>query len=239
VYGSSSSGTGYGVYGINYATTGSAWGVAGYSTSDNGVGVYGQSQTGVYGSEVFDGGTGVLGEGDNFGLYSNGNFAATGTKSAVAVLPDDRAVLLYSVESPENWYEDFGSGQLHNGVATIELDPTFAQTVSPQVGYHVFVTPNGDCEGLYVTQKTATGFQVRELRGGKSSVAFDYRIVAKRKGLESLRLEEVSSDHEMAETMRKHLAERPSHVPKLHLPKLTEALKAPPKQLALPNQQQR
>jgi hypothetical protein len=131
------------------------------------------------------------------------------------VLPDDRAVLLYSVESPENWYEDFGSGQLRGGVATVELEPTFAQTVSPEVGYHVFLTPDGDCEGLYVAQKTPTSFEVRELRGGKSNVAFDYRIVAKQKGLESLRLEEVSHDHDMAEAMRKHLAERPSHVPKL------------------------
>ena len=228
VVGSSTSGAGYGVYGTNLATTGLGYGVYGVSSSSNGVGVYGSSNTGVYGFSTSTG-AGVLGQGDSFGVYSNGNFAASGTKSAVAVLPDGRAVLLYSVESPENWYEDFGSGQLQNGVASIELDPTFAQTVSPEAGYHVFVTPNGDCEGLYVAQKTGTGFEVRELRGGKSSVAFDYRIVAKRKGLESLRLEEVSADHETAEAMRKQLAERPSHVPKLHLPKPTEALKALPR----------
>jgi hypothetical protein len=54
--------------------------------------------------------------------------------------------------------------------------------------YHVFVTPNGDCKGLYVAQKSAASFVVRELGGGTSSIAFDYRIMAKRKGFEQARL---------------------------------------------------
>jgi hypothetical protein len=33
---------------------------------------------------------------------------------------------------------------------------------------------------------------VRELGGGKSSIGFDYRIMAKRKGYENIRLEEKS-----------------------------------------------
>jgi hypothetical protein len=43
----------------------------------------------------------------------------------------------------------------------------------------VFLTPQGDCNGLYVAQKSSAGFEVRELRGGRSSLTFDYRIVAK------------------------------------------------------------
>ncbi|HEY7980612.1 MAG TPA: hypothetical protein VID19_03945, partial [Candidatus Eremiobacteraceae bacterium] len=42
-----------------------------------------------------------------------------------------------------------------------------------------FVTPDGDNNGLYVTGKSAHGFIVREARGGRSTLAFDYRIVAK------------------------------------------------------------
>ena len=156
---------------------------------------------------------------NNYAVYAGGNFAATGTKSAVVALPDDRVVSLYAVESPENWFEDFGSGELKNGVAAISLDSTFALTVSAEAGYHVFLTPNGDCEGLYVASKTETGFEVHELRGGKSNVTFDYRIIAKRKGLESLRMEKVSVDHEVAESIRQQMAERPSHTPRLVLPK--------------------
>jgi hypothetical protein len=92
------------------------------------------------------------------------------------------------VQSAENWFEDAGSGQLHNGSARIALDPTFAQTVNTAVEYHVFLTPNGDCKGLYVDQKTATSFDVHELGGGTSSVGFDYRIMAKRSGYERVRL---------------------------------------------------
>ena len=39
--------------------------------------------------------------------------------------------------------------------------------------YHVFLTPNGDCKGLYIAAKTPTSFEVRELGGGTSSVRFD------------------------------------------------------------------
>jgi hypothetical protein len=54
--------------------------------------------------------------------------------------------------------------------------------------YKVFPVPNGDCKGLYITNKTQTSFEVHELGGGTSSVAFDYRIMAKRRGYENIRL---------------------------------------------------
>ena len=240
-------GTGnYGVYAIGSDSGvyggGGSYGVYGYSNYGNSTGVYGSGTAygvyggggsyGVYGSGSGSYPTGVYGSGTSWGVYSNGNFGATGSKSAVVALPDDRVVALYTVESPENWFEDFGSGELKDGVAIIKFETTFAQTISPEMGYHVFVTPDGDCEGLYVAQKTATGFEVRELRAGKSSVAFDYRIVAKRKGLESVRLEEVSADHELAEGIRQQIAARPSHPPRLqHLPKPPEhaAVHEPPK----------
>jgi hypothetical protein len=47
------------------------------------------------------------------------------------------------------------------------------------LSYLVFVTPEGDNRGLYVTQKSANGFAVHESQGGHSSLAFSYRIVAK------------------------------------------------------------
>ena len=52
----------------------------------------------------------------------SGNLSCTGTKSAVVPVDGGtRKVALYAVESPENWFEDFGSGQLSNGAATISL----------------------------------------------------------------------------------------------------------------------
>jgi hypothetical protein len=60
------------------------------------------------------------------------------------------------------------------------------------VEYHVFLTPRGECEGLYVGATTAGAFEVRELHRGTSSIKFDYRIVAKRRCYEAPRLEDVT-----------------------------------------------
>jgi hypothetical protein len=122
-------------------------------------------------------------------MDASGNLACTGGKSAVVPVDGgSRQVALYAVEAPENWFEDFGSSRLSGGAATITLEPTFAQTVNTGEDYHVFITPNGDCKGLFVEQKTPGSFVVRELGGGHSNVPFDYRIVARRKGFEKIRL---------------------------------------------------
>ena len=145
------------------------------------------SATGNFGGNVAVAGTLNVGQ----DLIVDGNLFVSGSKSSTALLPDGRTVALYAVESPENWFEDFGSAELRDGVASIEIDAAFRDTINLGLQYHVFVTPNGDCRGLYVAEKTASGFEVRELGGGTSSVAFDYRIVARRRGFESIRLEEV------------------------------------------------
>jgi hypothetical protein len=122
----------------------------------------------------------------------SGNLLCDGSKSAAVPLADGRKVALYAVEAPENWFEDAGSGKLTSGMATVSLDPTFAETVNAATEYHVFLTPKGDCEGLYVANETPQGFEVRELRGGHSGVSFDYRIMARRKGYETIRLADVT-----------------------------------------------
>lgn len=117
-----------------------------------------------------------------------GDFTAIGTKSAAVPMQDGSMAKLFSVESPEVWFDDYGSARLTGGLAEVSLDAKFAQTVNPSTGYHVFLTPKGDCKGLYVANETSTGFDVKELGGGGSSVEFDYRIVAHRKGYETMRL---------------------------------------------------
>jgi hypothetical protein len=122
----------------------------------------------------------------------SGNLFCTGTLEE-AVKQGNKKIGLYTMQSSEEWIEDFGSGTLNGGVASIPLERRFARTISGQANYHVFLTPAGDCDGLYIANKTATSFEVRELKSGTSSVAFDYRIVAHRKGFESARLPDVSA----------------------------------------------
>ena len=117
----------------------------------------------------------------------SGNLFCTGPLGTVASTPGNRKEGLYAVQSSENWVEDFGSGKLSGGVAKVQLEPRFGQAVTA-ANYHVFLTPGGDCQGLYITNRTATSFEVHELKGGKSNVEFDYRIVAHRRGFEAARL---------------------------------------------------
>ncbi len=137
--------------------------------------------------------------GGNCTIDSAGDLACSGTKSAVVPVSNNRQVALYAVEAPENWFEDFGSGQLVNGAATITLERTFTETVNLKLDYHVFLTPNGNCKGLYVQQKSPSSFEVRELGDGTSNVMFDYRIVAKRLGYENQRLVDM---HDRSEKLR-------------------------------------
>ena len=143
----------------------------------------------------------------NINIY--GDLYCTGSKSAVVPVDGgSRQVALYAVEAPGNWFEDYGSGQLSNGSARIDLEPTFGQTVNTDLQYHVFLTPNGDCKGLYVSQKSPASFEVHELGGGTSNVAFDYRIIAKRKHYENVRLADFT---ERSKKLEKQLAGMRQH----------------------------
>ena len=111
---------------------------------------------------------------------------ASGTKNAV-VATSNGARLMYTEESSQVWFTDYGFGRLQNGRARITLDSLFAETVNLDEAYHVFVQAYGDAE-IFVTNRTRTGFEVK-LRAGEPDVEFSYRLVAKRKGFEDKRLE--------------------------------------------------
>ncbi len=85
-------------------------------------------------------------------------------------------VVMYAPSEAAATVEDVGEGTLVNGQSYVHIDPRFRATMSAGRPYLVFVTPQGDTDGLYVTEKTPTGFAVRE-HGAHSNVAFDYRIV--------------------------------------------------------------
>jgi hypothetical protein len=140
-----------------------------------------QLAVGAY-SGLFTGGKGLIVYGDLT--------VAGGAKSAAVKGADGKLRRLYSVESPESWFEDVGSGHLSNGSATVQLEPGFAGVVKTDA-YHVFPVANGDCKGLYVSNRTPSSFSVHEQQGGTSNVSFSYRVIAKRKDIEGARLEHV------------------------------------------------
>jgi hypothetical protein len=132
-----------------------------------------------------------------------GDLTVFGAKSAAVPHPDGSHRKLYCVESPESWFEDFGEATLVNGQTRIDLDPDFAALVDGD-HYHVFLTPYGDCSGLYASSRTARGFDVAEMRGGTSNLGFSYRVVARRKDIVGQRLPKVE---QRASTRRRQLTQ--------------------------------
>jgi len=198
-----------------WGDTGGEYYVGVMGTSDTGMAGFFVSKSTRYASlEVANYGSGGNLVFETYGLdaqgcaiNTNGDLGCNGTIQGV-VPAGAQKVSVYATESTENWFEDAGGGQLVGGVARIDLDPTFAQTVNTNVSYRVFLTPGGECKGLYVSQKSATSFEVRELGGGTSNIAFDYRIMAKRNGFENVRLADVTQKYQEIEQRQKALRER-------------------------------
>jgi hypothetical protein len=87
-------------------------------------------------------------------------------------------VVAYAAESATPTIEDLGAAQMRDGVANVWLPADFSSVMSHHDAYYVFLTPMGDTRGLYVATQTPMGFQVRENERGRSTVEFQYRIVA-------------------------------------------------------------
>jgi hypothetical protein len=206
VEGFSPSGTGVG------GGTASGIGFGGVATT-TGAGVVGQAHNGPAIQGVIDqGGTGLAG--DFRGSVSvSGILTVMGSKSAAVRGSSGNLVRLYCVESPESWFEDFGSGRLSNGSATVQLEPGFASVVKTE-GYHVFLTPDGETEMLHVRDKTPSGFVVQESHGGTSNVSFSYRVIAKRKDIAGARLEHVD-ELPPPPALPKSLSTPPTNIPQV------------------------
>jgi hypothetical protein len=151
--------------------------------------------------DVLPGGNTLLfegaGGGGNFNFDVNGNETLTGLIFTAGACsggcskphtPGGKRVITYAAQSSEPTVEDYGEGRIVGGVGQIALDPAFARTIDTTHSYLVFLTPEGDNRGLYVTQRTATGFTVRESQGGSSTLSIMYRIVAKPYGVTAARL---------------------------------------------------
>jgi hypothetical protein len=205
VYGRSSNGQG--VYGTSSSSNGveghsaasNAMGVAGYAEnagSGNGTGVYGNGYFGVWGDGSY---AGIVAQVDSLYSYifqgfdtSNGaqcfmdwnaDLSCTGTIQGGSQMSlrhkttDGRHVLAYAAQSASATIEDVGTARMSGGIANVQIDSAFG-SVMDHKWYYVFLTPLGDTRGLYVSMKTASAFQVRETEHGRSSLDFDYRVVA-------------------------------------------------------------
>jgi hypothetical protein len=193
------SNNGIGVYGANTSS------FAGAAPGAGGFGLYGLSLKGhgLVGATATSGGAAVVGATNGVGgayagafygpVAVTGSFTVFGAKSAAVPHPDGTHRLLYCMESPESWFEDFGKGQLECGQADITIDPDFGAVVD-LADYHVFLTGYDDFE-LRVSKQTATGFRV-QAKDVASAGRFSWRVVAKRKDVVGERLAKITKPSE-------------------------------------------
>jgi hypothetical protein len=178
-----------GVYGYNgyYGTRGE---LGSYSYN---AGVYGYSSS-YYGGYFYSGysyGTYFY---NTSGYYARVNYSSykiygSGSVSTYIIDENDMERTLHCPEAPGVVFEDYGSSQLVNGHARVEIDPLLLRgvTVNEQHPLRVYVTPTtGEAIPLGVS-KGATSFDVYGPTG--SGATFDWRIVATRKGYEAMRFE--------------------------------------------------
>lgn len=186
-YGKASTATGTGVIGVGNnqasAYTIAGQGSGGAFTGDD-FGVYGfavNSGNDTWGGYFDHGGTAFAYVGGRTG-GTDYKIYGTGTVSTIVTRPDGSQAGMFCPEAPEILFQDYGSGQLINGKAHIDLDPVLVNNiyVDDQHPLKVFIQLEGDCNGVYVTNKSEDGFDVVELQGGTSNVPFTWSIVATR-----------------------------------------------------------
>jgi hypothetical protein len=133
------------------------------------------------------------------GFFTNGNasgFAFVGGRTggldykingpgAVATMvknKNDQYVNMFCPEAPEILFEDYGEAQLINGKCIVALDEIFSKNVAVNAKHplRVFVQLEGNCNGVYITNKTSVGFEVIELVNGQSNTKFTYHVIANR-----------------------------------------------------------
>lgn len=179
--------------GNGISASGNNLGIINYATGSGGtfqgqtIGVYGHaagSGNNTFGG-YFDNGSGAGGYAYVGGTDGGGTARKIIGGGSVGTIIRDMKGNLVSMtcpEAPEILFEDYGVGQLVNGKAHIELDPVFAKnvTINEKHPLRVFIQLEGECNGVYVTNKTKNGFDVIELNNGKSNVPFVYHVVANR-----------------------------------------------------------
>jgi hypothetical protein len=167
-------------------------GVFGYSPSGDGVKGLTYSGTAVTALAENSGGYTIDAYGDFSGggyvdadalgnVYASGKIYTAGSCNAgcAKTKDGDHRVLSYTPRESLPSMEDTGESRVVDGHAYVRIDPALANVIDEGAEFSVFITPEGDCRGLYVTQKSSAGFAVREMQGGRSTLAFAYRIVAK------------------------------------------------------------
>jgi len=169
-------------------------GVQGYANSQNqdsyGVQGYAYCNTNTRAGGYFE----ALNYGGTFQAYAyigtsvgGINRKITGTASVSEIIPTEEhgRVTLTCPESPEYWYQDYGTVEMVNGKAIIHLDQILADiiVVNEENPIRVTCTPVGMpyFNGITIMSQTSNSVEILELNGGNHSGKLQYQLVVKPK----------------------------------------------------------
>lgn len=112
------------------------------------------------------------------------DYKVIGNGVASTIILDENKTprIMFCPEAPEVLFEDYGVAKLNNGEAFITLDKILAASmkIDEKHPLKVFIQLEGDCNGVFVTDKSNVGFRVKELNKGNSNVSFSWHIVGSR-----------------------------------------------------------
>ena len=163
----------YGVYGSsNYASGG------GFLPTTELTGVGGGFFGAMIGSVSKGRVIGQLNSGELFASYNTGNTYTTGKNVELVGTEGEMKTAVYAVTSVDAKIYNNGSAQLVNGEARIN----FASNYKALLGENptVTVSPNGNCNGVYIASVDKDGFTVKEMNNGTSTVAISWIAVGNR-----------------------------------------------------------
>ncbi|MGB3341774.1 MAG: hypothetical protein WBB37_09880 [bacterium] len=114
------------------------------------------------------------------GLYVHGHAYATGgyqtdfggKQTGFSVTSADREIIIS------------GSSSLKKGTLEIQFPADIRSSISKDIAIIVTVTPTSECNGMYISKKSSTGFNVKELMNGGSNATFDWIAIARVRGYE-------------------------------------------------------
>ena len=115
-----------------------------------------------------------------------GNLEVRGTKSRVARTENFSDRLLYCYETPTPMFGDLGCGKTNDrGIAIVDIDPAFSETINSGIEYQVFLQKEGDGD-IWIEEKDTEYFMVK----GTPNLKFSWEVKCIQKSFEHLRLDE-------------------------------------------------
>lgn len=121
---------------------------------------------------------GQLNSGDLFASYNSGNTYTTGKNVELVGAEGAPKTAVYAVTSIDATIYSKGNAQLVNGEAYIAFDANYKALLGENPV--VTVSPNGNCNGVYIASVDKNGFTVREMNNGNSTVALSWIAVGDR-----------------------------------------------------------